>query len=47
MAQSNVNNNEMQDLNEILRVRREKLAALKESGNDPFVITKFDFDNDS
>ncbi|MBQ2135748.1 MAG: lysine--tRNA ligase, partial [Clostridia bacterium] len=47
MAQNNVNNNEMQDLNEILRVRREKLAALKESGNDPFVITKFDFDNDS
>ena len=36
-----------QDLNEILKVRRDKLAALKESGNDPYLITKFDFDNDS
>ena len=36
-----------QDLNEIVKVRHEKLAALKESGNDPFKITKFDFDNDS
>ena len=35
------------ELNEILRLRREKLANLKEAGNDPFVITKFDFDNDS
>ncbi len=37
----------VQDLNEVLQVRRDKLAALKESGNDPFVITKFDFDNNS
>ena len=36
-----------QDFNEIVKIRHEKLAALKESGNDPFVITKFDFDNDS
>ncbi len=41
------NNAPAQDLNEILQIRRDKLAALKESGNDPFVITKFDFDNDS
>ena len=41
------NNPQLQDLNEIVKVRHEKLAALKESGNDPFVITKFDFDNDS
>ncbi len=46
MAQNN-NNSATQDLNEIVKVRHEKLAALKESGNDPFVITKFDFDNDS
>ena len=46
MAQNN-NTPVEQDLNEIVRVRHEKLAALKEAGNDPFVITKFDFDNDS
>ena len=46
MAQNN-NTPVEQDLNEIVRVRHEKLAALKESGNDPFRITKFDFDNDS
>ena len=31
-----------QNLNEILRLRREKLAALQEAGKDPFVITKYD-----
>ncbi|MBQ3284676.1 MAG: lysine--tRNA ligase [Ruminococcus sp.] len=31
-----------QNLNEILRLRREKLALLQEMGRDPFVITKFD-----
>ena len=31
-----------QDLNEILRVRREKLASLQAEGRDPFEITKFD-----
>ena len=46
MAQNN-NSPAAQDLNEIVKVRHEKLAALKESGNDPFLITKFDFDNDS
>ena len=46
MAQNN-NNPATQDLNEIVKVRHDKLAALKESGNDPFLITKFDFDNDS
>ena len=45
MAQNN--NPQVQDLNEIVKVRHEKLAALKENGNDPFLITKFDFDNDS
>ena len=47
MAQNNNTNAPEQDLNEILRLRREKLTAMKESGNDPFLITKFDFDNDS
>ena len=36
-----------QDLNEILRVRREKLAALQEQGKDPFTITKYDVTGDS
>jgi lysyl-tRNA synthetase class 2 len=31
-----------QNLNEILRLRREKLANLQSAGKDPFVITKFD-----
>lgn len=31
-----------QDLNEILRIRREKLSALQQEGNDPFQITKYD-----
>jgi len=30
-----------EEYNEIVRIRREKLAALRESGNDPFLITKF------
>ena len=36
--------NSVEELNDILRVRREKLAALYESGNNPFEKTKFDFD---
>ena len=31
-----------QDINQLLKVRREKLAALQEAGKDPFQITKFD-----
>ena len=31
-----------EDLNQLLKVRREKLAALQEAGRDPFEITKFD-----
>ena len=31
-----------QDINQLLKVRREKLAALQENGKDPFQITKFD-----
>ncbi len=32
------------DLSEILQVRRDKLASLQESGENPFEITKFDVD---
>ena len=44
----NVNNpvNEEQSLNE-LQVRRNKLSELQNSGNDPFVITKFEVSNHS
>ena len=31
-----------QDLGQLLKIRREKLAALQESGQDPFMITSFD-----
>ena len=31
-----------QDINQLLNVRREKLADLVENGKDPFVITKYD-----
>ena len=31
-----------QDLNQLLKVRREKLAELQANGKDPFVITKYD-----
>ena len=32
-----------EELNEIIKVRHDKLAALKADGKDPFVKTKFDF----
>lgn len=35
-------NTQEQDINQLLKVRREKLAALQESGRDPFQITKYD-----
>ena len=31
-----------QDINQLLKVRREKLQNLQDAGNDPFVITKYD-----
>lgn len=31
-----------QDINQLLKVRREKLSALQEAGKDPFQITKYD-----
>ncbi len=38
-AQKNV---QEQDVNQLRKVRREKLAELQANGNDPFVITKYD-----
>ena len=41
MAQQQKNGQEP-DLNQLRKVRREKLAELQQSGKDPFVITKYD-----
>ncbi len=38
----NQNQNIEEDLNHLLKVRREKLAELQESGKDPFKVTKYD-----
>ena len=38
----NTQNVQEQDLNQLLKVRREKLANLQEAGKDPFQITKYD-----
>ena len=40
MAQQN--NGQEQDLNQLRKVRREKLAELQQNGKDPFVITKYE-----
>ncbi len=40
--QNQKNQQPEQDLNQLLKVRREKLANLQETGKDPFVITKYD-----
>lgn len=39
---NSVNNNEQENLNEILKIRRQKLSELVESGKNPFEITKYD-----
>ena len=36
-----------QDLNQLLKVRREKLAELQENGKDPFKIVKYDVSHHS
>ena len=41
-AQNNNQKTQEQDLNQILKARREKLANLQAAGKDPFVITKYD-----
>lgn len=44
MSEENINNsqNEEQDLNELMKIRRAKLQELQEKGKDPFQIVKFD-----
>ena len=41
MAEQN-NNQNVQDINSLLKVRRDKLADLQERGKNPFEITKYD-----
>ena len=40
-------NVQAQDINQLLKVRREKLKELQDSGKDPFVITKYDVSHHS
>ena len=42
MADAVNTNVQEQDINQLLKVRREKLANLQEAGKDPFQITKYD-----
>jgi len=42
VAEAQNTNVQEQDINQLLKVRREKLAALQEAGKDPFQITKYD-----
>ena len=49
MAENNQNNQnknkgneQVQDINQLLKVRRQKLKDLQDAGKDPFVITKYD-----
>ena len=44
MAGQNNNQEKAQDLNQLRKVRREKLANLQAEGKDPFAITKYDVD---
>ncbi len=46
MAEKN-NQAPEQDLSQLLQIRRDKLRELRESGNDPFEVTKFAWDHTS
>ena len=39
------NRNETQNLGQLVKIRREKLSALQEAGQDPFAVTKFEKKN--
>ena len=43
MEEKNINNQEQElDLNQLMKIRREKLVKLQADGKDPFEIIKFD-----
>ena len=41
------NMNDTENLGELLKIRRDKLTALQEAGQDPFQITKFEKKNNT
>ena len=41
MADKNNQTEAAENLSQLLQIRRDKLKQLQESGNDPFVITRF------
>ncbi len=49
MSEQKNNQNQQPELNlsQLLQIRRDKLKELQESGNDPFLITKYEVDNHS
>ncbi len=47
MGEKQANVPEEQDQRELLRIRREKLSALQQEGEDPFLQVKFDWDTTS
>ena len=42
MANNENRTEQVQDLNELLQIRRDKLTELQENGQNPFEITKYD-----
>ena len=42
MGEQKVQNGQEQDLGQLLKVRRDKLAELQAKGQDPFRLTKYD-----
>ncbi len=47
MEENNVQNAPQEDLSEVLRIRREKLAELRAAGSDPFEVTSYPVDHRS
>ena len=47
MAENNRQGTTEQDINEIVRIRREKLQTLVDEGKDPFAQVRFDRTADS
>ena len=45
MSETNRTSAQEQDLNELLQIRRDKLAQLQEAGQDPFRLTSYPVDN--
>lgn len=41
------NNTQEQDINQLLKIRRDKLKDLQDAGKDPFQITKYEVSNHS